>query len=94
MNTGELTGKTGTDKLAIMEEVLKQNPTGIFQKLFVLALGLFSVVYLINPTGGTLEFIPDNLPILGNLDEASATMLLLYSINFFKTVNRVPKENK
>ncbi|MFM2309570.1 MAG: hypothetical protein RLY87_1692 [Chloroflexota bacterium] len=42
---------------------------------------LFSVIYIINPTAGFLEFIPDNLPLIGNLDEAGATALLIWAIN-------------
>lgn len=42
---------------------------------------LFSVVYLINPTAGVFEFIPDNIPLIGNLDEAGATALLIWAIN-------------
>ena len=38
-------------------------------------------VYLLNPTAGTLELIPDVLPLVGNLDEAAATALLIYGIN-------------
>lgn len=46
-------------------------------------VGIVSLIYLINPTLGVLEFIPDNLPIVGNLDEATATTLLLSSLAYF-----------
>jgi len=39
------------------------------------------VLYLINPGMGVLEFIPDNLPIIGNLDEAAAVTGLLMSLS-------------
>lgn len=42
---------------------------------------IFSVIYLANPTGGFIEFIPDNLPFFGNLDEAGVTTLLIWAIN-------------
>ena len=42
---------------------------------------LFSLVYLVNPTAGVLEFIPDNIPFLGNLDEAGATTMLIWAIS-------------
>jgi hypothetical protein len=45
-----------------------------------IALGLVCLIYLINPTAGILELIPDNLPILGNLDEGLATVGLLISL--------------
>lgn len=37
-------------------------------------------VYIINPTAGLAELIPDVLPFIGNLDEAGATALLLWGI--------------
>jgi len=41
---------------------------------------LFAVLYLLNPTGGFIEFLPDNLPFVGNLDEVGITGLLIYSL--------------
>ena len=46
-------------------------------------LGVMSVVYLLNPTAGVFEFLPDNLPVVGNLDEATATAILLASLAHF-----------
>lgn len=46
----------------------------------VYLLAVISVIYLLNPTLGILEFIPDNLPIIGNLDESVAVMLVLAGI--------------
>ena len=45
--------------------------------------GALGVVYLINPTAGILELIPDNLPVVGNLDEAAAMMLVISSLAYF-----------
>ncbi len=42
-------------------------------------IGAIALIYLLNPTAGVLELIPDNLPIIGNLDEAGATVLLIQS---------------
>lgn len=39
-----------------------------------------AVVYILNPTVGVFEFIPDNLPIFGNLDEATATAILIWGV--------------
>jgi len=44
---------------------------------------VISVIYLINPTAGFLEIIPDNFPILGNLDEGLATTVLLAGLKYF-----------
>ena len=41
---------------------------------------LFSVAYLINPVGTFVEFIPDIVPFIGNLDEAGITGLLIYCL--------------
>jgi len=41
---------------------------------------LFSLLYLVNPGMGWIELIPDNLPIVGNLDEVGITGLLVYCL--------------
>lgn len=53
------------------------------KKLFVFVIGLFSALYVLNPTFGTIEFIPDNFPIVGNLDEAAAVTLLVAALSYF-----------
>ena len=50
---------------------------------FVVLAGIFAFLYLLNPAAGFLEFIPDNLPVIGNLDEAGATALLIASLGYF-----------
>ena len=46
-------------------------------------LGAFvSALYLANLGVGVVELLPDNLPLLGNLDEAGATGLLLASLRY------------
>ena len=51
--------------------------------IIVDVLGAFSAIYLFNPTAGFLELIPDNLPIVGNLDEAAAAALLISCLSYF-----------
>ena len=46
----------------------------------VLGLGLLGLVYVLNPTFGIFELIPDNLPIIGNLDEGLAYILVLLGL--------------
>lgn len=46
-----------------------------------IAAGL-SAIYLLNLSFGILE-IPDNLPIIGNLDELAASMILISSLKAF-----------
>lgn len=43
---------------------------------YVTGVGLAGL-YLLNPTAGFIELLPDQLPIVGNLDEAAMTALLL-----------------
>lgn len=46
---------------------------------------ILGVIYLLNPTAGVLEFIPDNLPLVGNLDEGVAMLLIWYGlVEFFE----------
>ena len=52
----------------------------MLKNILVALAGLISLIYLINPTAGILELIPDNLPIIGNLDEAAATAGLLMAL--------------
>jgi len=59
----------------------KQKSRG--RTLFTGLTGLISLFYLINPTAGFFELIPDNLPFLGNLDEAAATAFLLAALRYF-----------
>jgi len=53
------------------------------KKIVVFFLGLLSVLYLLNPTAGVFEILPDNLPLIGNLDEAAAVALLLMCLRYF-----------
>ncbi|WP_432823920.1 DUF1232 domain-containing protein [Trichloromonas sp.] len=53
------------------------------KKLAVLGVGLLAVIYLLNPGAGIFELIPDNLPYIGNLDEAAAVALLLGCLRYF-----------
>ena len=46
---------------------------------------LIGIVYILNPTAGLLELIPDNIPLVGNLDEGAAMLLIWYGlIEFFE----------
>ena len=39
-------------------------------------------VYLINPTAGIFEALPDNLPVVGNLDEAAVVFIMLAAMRY------------
>jgi uncharacterized membrane protein YkvA (DUF1232 family) len=51
---------------------------------------IIGVIYLLNPTAGALELIPDVMPIVGNLDEAAATGLLLWGLNMLRNPDTTP----
>lgn len=53
------------------------------RSLLVFVVGLLSLLYLTNPTAGVIELIPDNFPLLGNLDEAAATTMLIAALAYF-----------
>jgi hypothetical protein len=50
---------------------------------FVALAGLLSALYLANPTLGVFELLPDNIPLVGNVDEATASMVLLGALRYF-----------
>lgn len=54
---------------------------------------IIGVIYLINPTAGIIEIIPDNIPYIGNLDEVGAVLLILaclrrFNIDIFKSLSK------
>ncbi len=53
------------------------------KNIMVALAGLASLIYLINPTAGIIEIIPDNLPIIGNLDEGTAAAVLLAALRYY-----------
>ncbi|MEE8260740.1 MAG: DUF1232 domain-containing protein, partial [Nitrospinaceae bacterium] len=55
----------------------------MIKKILVALAGLLSLVYLLNPGAGVLELIPDNLPIIGNLDEAAAVAIILAAFRYY-----------
>jgi hypothetical protein len=53
------------------------------KNILVFLLGIASVIYLLNPGAGFFELLPDNLPFIGNLDEAAAVGLLIMCLRYF-----------
>jgi uncharacterized membrane protein YkvA (DUF1232 family) len=49
----------------------------------VVGLAFLCLIYILNPSFGIFEILPDNLPLIGNLDEGLATTLLLWCLNYF-----------
>lgn len=55
----------------------------MLKSLGVIILGVFSLLYIFNPGAGIFELIPDNIPFLGNLNEATAVVMLLACLRYF-----------
>lgn len=53
------------------------------KKLLMILLGLLAALFLVNPGMGVFAEIPDVLPVIGNLDEAAATAILLSVLSYF-----------
>ena len=52
--------------------------------IFVVVLSFASIIYLLNPTAGIFELLPDNIPFIGNIDEGLASFILLSSFEYFR----------
>lgn len=62
------------------------------KKIFSVIGIIIGVIYILNPTFGVFEIIPDNIPYIGNLDEASAVLLILACLKELKK-GRAKKNN-
>ena len=52
------------------------------KKVLAYVVIILGVIYLINPTAGWVELIPDTIPGIGNLDEVGITVLVIKAIEF------------
>lgn len=55
----------------------------LFKEMFIILVGLIAGFYLINPTAGVFELIPDIIPIIGNLDEATASLIIISVMRYY-----------
>lgn len=58
-------------------------PNSRLRNVWVGSIGMLALIYLLNPTAGVFELIPDNFPIIGNLDEAAAVTLVLAALRHY-----------
>jgi hypothetical protein len=65
------------DRLKMFTTPLSQRGWPIWLIYVAAVVGL---IYVLNPTMGIFEFIPDNLPLIGNLDEGVAFLLVWFGI--------------
>jgi len=68
-----------------------QPERSVFSKIMWGFLGILGLVYLLNPGAGLLEVIPDNIPFVGNLDEATAVYLVLAALKTIFGIDITPK---
>jgi hypothetical protein len=57
-----------------------RKPRGVLATIFSVFVAIVSAIYLINPTLGVFELLPDNIPLVGNLDEAFFTLALVSAL--------------
>ncbi len=69
--------KKTQEKKSITDNIAPLSSKG-WPKWMVYLFSLLGFIYLLNPTAGILEFIPDNLPWVGNVDEGAAALALWY----------------
>lgn len=55
----------------------------LFREMLILGLAALALIYLLNPTAGLFELIPDVVPIIGNLDEAGAVIILINTLAYY-----------
>jgi len=55
----------------------------LFKEMLIIGLAALAGLYLLNPTFGLFEFIPDAMPIIGNLDEVGATLIILNAFRYY-----------
>ncbi|MCY3719491.1 MAG: DUF1232 domain-containing protein [Anaerolineaceae bacterium] len=56
---------------------LGKNRRNLLSQLLALFAGVLAALYLVYPSLGIFELLPDMLPLVGNLDEAGASLLLI-----------------
>jgi hypothetical protein len=55
------------------------------RKVGAIVLVFGCVVYMLNPSAGVFEILPDNIPIVGNIDEGLAMYLMLCGLSYLRT---------
>ena len=54
------------------------------KRFLIILSGILSTIYLFNPGLGLFEFIPDNLPVVGNLDEGAAVYVIISVVSYLR----------
>lgn len=69
--------------VVVMRDTDTMTMKNLINSLIIGGLGVISVIYILNPGAGVIELIPDNIPIIGNLDEAAAVTILISCLAYF-----------
>ena len=66
------------------ELITESNPQKrtILGTLVAVVVAMFCVIYMLNPTAGFFEFIPDSIPFIGNVDEGLIMLLFLACLRY------------
>jgi uncharacterized membrane protein YkvA (DUF1232 family) len=56
-------------------------------KPLIIIAAILCGIYLLNPTAGFFELIPDNIPVIGNLDEGMAAYVVISAMAYLKGVD-------
>lgn len=65
---------------------MDQNENKKWPPFLLYLTGAIGVVYLLNPSFGVFELIPDNIPLVGNLDEGAAALLVWNAIQQIRSI--------
>jgi uncharacterized membrane protein YkvA (DUF1232 family) len=57
--------------------------TRLLREMLILGLAAIALIYLVYPSLGLFELIPDAIPIIGNLDEAGAILILVNTLAYY-----------
>lgn len=57
--------------------------TRLLKEMLIVALAVLAFIYLVYPSLGVFELIPDAIPVIGSLDEASATLILINTLRYY-----------
>ena len=68
-------------KIVVPDEAAQAQDDAARNKSFYLIMAAICGLYLVYPSLGLFELIPDAIPVVGSLDEAAATTGLLYSLS-------------
>ncbi|NJN65423.1 MAG: DUF1232 domain-containing protein [Chloroflexaceae bacterium] len=69
------------DPTEVKEGTVIQPPQrSLPRSISYVVLLVLGAIYLINPGLGIVELIPDNMPVIGNLDEAGVASLMVLII--------------